>query len=438
MKKKNLIFILKLTIFIIIFGVFISLGKNYLSSGYLKTEDNKSQQKTISKNFISLSISSIECSINKLITSITHANPRIIYEDIRKILSKKPKYDPYGNHNDPKDDEKYIEAFIAWDRGKTDILPGYDKYLMNANDFDRIKRKIGKETPYEGTLEVMNFYKGVKDRTVIEAIEEPIKLPPSSYDSPYFVIPKKEKRIPNVRGLVIISSPGGRYEGVYMFINLIEYSRVPVDTYIPNQAKSAAALMFLAGENRIMNEDATIMFHPANRGVYTDYGTFYITTLDVLSVKILGYLLPWFTRSWNWTLQKKLIKEGKWKEVRDGFQMFDDGGGPWLDDVSYVASRIGKSEEFVKTNILRTGEDIVLTAAQALKLGIATAVIERSADNKCFEMIESMFSYNKTGTPSEKNVDQIVSNFFNYLHEKKQTNEFEEQKFIKLDIEALF
>ena len=70
-----------------------------------------------------------------------------------------------------------------------------------------------------------------------------------------------------VESLVIhINSPGGdAYAGLALY-DFIKSSQIPVTTVVEGIAASAASLIFLAGEKRMMTQNSTIMIHQCSWG----------------------------------------------------------------------------------------------------------------------------------------------------------------------------
>lgn len=70
------------------------------------------------------------------------------------------------------------------------------------------------------------------------------------------------------RALLTITSPGGLGSEMRLIINALDESGVQIDTYVPVEAASAGATTFLAGKERYVKPDATLLFHGAHFGSY--------------------------------------------------------------------------------------------------------------------------------------------------------------------------
>ena len=64
---------------------------------------------------------------------------------------------------------------------------------------------------------------------------------------------------------LIINSGGGTVESALSFYNMVQSFDVKLDTYNVGQASSAAAMMFLSGERRVMAPNSYFMIQCWNR-----------------------------------------------------------------------------------------------------------------------------------------------------------------------------
>ena len=73
---------------------------------------------------------------------------------------------------------------------------------------------------------------------------------------------------------LIINSGGGTVESALSFYNMVQSFDVKLDTYNVGQASSAAAMMFLSGERRVMAPNSYFMIHDitTNAGTVDEYG----------------------------------------------------------------------------------------------------------------------------------------------------------------------
>lgn len=70
------------------------------------------------------------------------------------------------------------------------------------------------------------------------------------------------------RVLINVESPGGSGQVMRKLITAIAESKVPVDTYVKDNAASAGALLFILGDHRYVNPNAVITFHGGHFGTY--------------------------------------------------------------------------------------------------------------------------------------------------------------------------
>ena len=157
------------------------------------------------------------------------------------------------------------------------------------------------------------------------------------------------------RTLVHITSPGGYIFTLNEIMTVLDNSEVPIDTYISRYAYSCGAMMFLAGENRIMKEGSIIMFHYASVYGYTSNDLY----------RILG--------QHNVSFYETIM----------AFMFF---GGP--EGVRYLAESLAEDDKKLKqalvdkigmdaaNKVFRQGYDTYLNAREALAAGIATRVVQ--------------------------------------------------------------
>ena len=72
---------------------------------------------------------------------------------------------------------------------------------------------------------------------------------------------------------IIISSPGGELAATWAFIDIMESSRLNIRTIAVGEVSSGAAMIFIAGDQRIMTPNSTAMFHHLSTfsgGTYPD------------------------------------------------------------------------------------------------------------------------------------------------------------------------
>ena len=102
---------------------------------------------------------------------------------------------------------------------------------------------------------------------------------------------------------IILNSPGGYLDACWAFIDLMQTSRLKIKTLAVGEIASAATMIFIAGDERIMSPHSTAMIHNFSGGNFGTYNEL------VASRKIEDY-------------QSKLIinhfiKNSKYKTIKD-------------------------------------------------------------------------------------------------------------------------
>lgn len=151
--------------------------------------------------------------------------------------------------------------------------------------------------------------------------------------------------------VINITSPGGV---VLSFNNLRQYvNKAPftITTKVTSHAYSAGAYLFALGDNRIMREDARIMFHPP---LFNIAGMRF-NALDIEEALKAKEESPLF----------KLFGEDSLREFLDVLIKGE------ADLRKLLETRFSKD---VVDKILIRGKDVFLTAKEAYELGLATSV----------------------------------------------------------------
>jgi len=195
----------------------------------------------------------------------------------------------------------------------------------------------------------------VKDKTVNSIIKELYN------DGELFSIFKRLR--------LVLDTPGGAVNDGDRLISHLESSGRHITTEIHNFAASMGAVLFLVGDNRLMNKEAKILFHQIR--IMLANGDI-VTLADLEEIVKSGRVLD------NSPLKDKeemivaIVKDmfqDKLEEYVKHMRTEED------EHVKYIAKRIGKSESFVKEHLVRPNEDITLTAKQALEMNIATGIL---------------------------------------------------------------
>lgn len=93
------------------------------------------------------------------------------------------------------------------------------------------------------------------------------------------------------RVLLTIDSPGGSVATIRKIIGEINNSQIPIDTYVPDNAASAGAIMFILGEKRYVNKTSVITFHSAHDGSYALTENTLKIAIDLLDQGVLEDLV---------------------------------------------------------------------------------------------------------------------------------------------------
>ena len=114
---------------------------------------------------------------------------------------------------------------------------------------------------------------------------------------------------------IVLNSPGGYTDAMWAFIDLMESSRLHIRTVAMGQICSAATMIFIAGDERVMAPNSTTMIHH-----YSDvaYGTHYDLVAarkeqDMEAAKVVGHLLKHSKYSTAKEVESKLLlKNDNW------------------------------------------------------------------------------------------------------------------------------
>lgn len=180
--------------------------------------------------------------------------------------------------------------------------------------------------------------------------------------------------------LLQIDSPGG-YVSVGLqlkfWLDRLESSGRKIHTVIIRFAASMAALTFTEGTERTMEAGDRILFHE----VSIEIGGYFLTGSELLELAEKGYL----TRHANpRVLQELGTREGAAEFMKE-FGAEVRAEGPEVQKstdllISIIAKNLGRDEGWVRTHLVRPGEDVTLSGVEAFKLGIATALDQGEND----------------------------------------------------------
>ena len=166
---------------------------------------------------------------------------------------------------------------------------------------------------------------------------------------------------PNEIFTLVITSPGGLVSAYEVLLDRMSRSELHIRTKVHTYAASAGALMFLMGDERVMEENAQILFHYARIHVLG-----VPITAKVLSDYLSGKAVPT-----SETIALNLLKEygvdleellAELTEINTAL-------------FKSVASVVG---EEVASKLLVAGKDITIKGTEALEMGVATKVYKRA------------------------------------------------------------
>jgi ATP-dependent protease ClpP protease subunit len=171
---------------------------------------------------------------------------------------------------------------------------------------------------------------------------------------------------------LVITSPGGFVVAYKTLLHRLSLTPMHVKTVVHTGAYSAGAFTFILGDERIMSEDSEIMFHNAR--------------IVIRNVVITAKKIEDFFKRYGDVVKRRKVcnKAGKCFDMRTAEErILDDIGVEtlkrWWKSLKesndfirqVVVARLG---EEVADKILIEGEDVYLTAKEALELGIATSI----------------------------------------------------------------
>lgn len=169
---------------------------------------------------------------------------------------------------------------------------------------------------------------------------------------------------------LVLDSPGGLADGMNVILRELERSDIKFNTQIEYMAASAAAVLFTKGEKRVMIKDSEILFHRV-RIMVGMFGTIVLTAHDIATYVNTGKMPVDFEGDAQSAIDflngvdRKVIVD-----VLASLLKTDDNL------IKTVAKNLGMTEEEVVKNLLPVGKDVILTAEEALKLGVATEIKE--------------------------------------------------------------
>ena len=182
---------------------------------------------------------------------------------------------------------------------------------------------------------------------------------------------------------LVITSPGGFVVAYKTLLHRLSLTPMHVKTVVHFRASSAGAFTFILGDERIMSEDAVLMFH---------YSLLIIPMKDGSKVVITAKGIKDFYKNIKEIAKKRAVYNPKTKKhvdmrtdeekVLDTLNQSIIGQlilRDWLKGLEkdnafirqVVVARLG---EEVADKVLIEGEDVYLTAKEALELGIATSI----------------------------------------------------------------
>lgn len=172
---------------------------------------------------------------------------------------------------------------------------------------------------------------------------------------------------------VILTSPGGLVSAFKTLLHRMSLSPLHIRTVVHTGAYSAGAYTFILGDERVMEEDAEIMFH---------YARFSVRGQTITATVLRDYFKnrDLIERKKNMCLKigaKQICRDVR-SPIEKALGEFPDSTlKKWLKGLTkinnfmyqVVETRLGKE---IADKVLIDGKDIYLTAKEALELGIAT------------------------------------------------------------------
>jgi ATP-dependent protease ClpP protease subunit len=178
-----------------------------------------------------------------------------------------------------------------------------------------------------------------------------------------------------VRHTLWITSPGGHISALSDIEATIENNDLNVDTYVKSYAASAAAITFLSGTNRMIDENGVLVFHRAR--VMIDKTT-------PLLASLVDYMLA-----------HDALPDDLQEDIRLGYKKLIGDGSPrnlalvlifkfgrYIENLKKIDNRFiekameitGRNREFVEKNIIHPYNDKYIYAEEAVKYRIATNI----------------------------------------------------------------
>ena len=169
-----------------------------------------------------------------------------------------------------------------------------------------------------------------------------------------------------------VSSPGGNVSALKHIMRHVRATGMPVDTLITEDSASAAAMLFTMGKNRMMSEDARILFHRVRVFAGSPFNPVAITGKDIddfLKTGKAEYLhSPEESKQIVEILSK--VKRSDLEELLADLTKLDK------ELIATAAKNLNLPADFVETKIFPVNVDKWLTAKEAKDLGIVTEIIE--------------------------------------------------------------
>lgn len=174
---------------------------------------------------------------------------------------------------------------------------------------------------------------------------------------------------------LIINSPGGRVDQLELLTRIAPTLGRDITTEIPAFAASAAADIFVLGNERLMHKKASILFHEVRifvGGNFFESG-YPVTVTDLLSYLKTGKLAD------NSPMKHKeeyilSILNGLPRDLVERVtKMMEESNN---DHIKYLSERLNITEEFVRENLVVPNVDVILNLEQALALGVATGELK--------------------------------------------------------------
>jgi ATP-dependent protease ClpP protease subunit len=172
-----------------------------------------------------------------------------------------------------------------------------------------------------------------------------------------------------------IDSPGGEVTHLNKILDVLEHSKLNINTEVQEFAASAATVIFAAGTNRAIKSDAALIYHRARIQLQVTMFESYPITAAALDQFLKLGTLPSSNEAEDIAVIKKAeamlknVNVEMIKDVRDSLAKSD------AKMIKYISDNCNISVEKLETEILKPLGYVKVTGEEAVKLGLATELL---------------------------------------------------------------